>query len=385
MTDLPPFDADAADATLTLAADLIACRSVTPDDGGAIDVIAARLERQGFVCERLDRGHVRNLWARHGTATPVICFAGHVDVVPPGPLDAWISDPFEPVQRDGYLYGRGASDMKGPLAAMVTAAERLVSGPLAGSVGLIITSDEEGDAVDGTAHVVDVLQSRGIHLDAVIVGEPTSEERLGDTVKHGRRGSLSGDLVVHGIQCHIAYPERGRNPVMQALPALTELAATRWDDGADGFPATSFQISNVRAGTGASNVIPGLLEVAFNFRFSPASTAADLQERVAAVLDRHGLDYALTWRPIAHPFYTPEGRLVDVARVALRAETSQEPLLSTGGGTSDGRFLATLAGEVVEVGPPNDTIHKVNERVRIDDLASLTRIYERIVRAYLGA
>lgn len=383
MTDSPSLEPDTSGTTLKLAAELIARRSVTPDDDGAIELIAARLGERGFVCERLDRGRVRNLWARFGTAGPVVCLAGHVDVVPPGPITAWTSDPFVPAERDGFLYGRGASDMKGPLAAMVTAAERLASGNLPGSVALIITSDEEGDAVDGTAHVVEVLRSRGVQIEAVVVGEPTSEAELGDTIKYGRRGSLSGDLVVHGVQCHIAYPERGRNPVIQALPALAELAATRWDDGVDGFPATSFQISNVHAGTGAPNVIPGVLDVAFNFRFSPASTAVGLQQRVAAVLDRHALDYTLTWRPVAQPFFTPGGRLVDVAKRAIHAETGRETVLSTGGGTSDGRFLATLAGEVVEVGPPNDTIHKVDERIRIDDLDRLSRIYERIVGDYL--
>ncbi len=371
--------------TLELAKALIACRSITPDDGGAIELVSKRLAAARFVCERIDRGAVRNLWARFGATDPVVCLAGHVDVVPPGPLDAWASEPFTPTERDGFLYGRGASDMKGPLAAMITAAERVaVSRPANGSIALLLTSDEEGDAVDGTAFVIDTLRARGEAIDACIVGEPTSDSTFGDTIKNGRRGSLSGELRVNGVQCHIAYPERGRNPIVEALPALAELSATEWDRGNADFPPTQFQISNVHAGTGAANVIPGILDVAFNFRFSPESTAEALQARVRAVLDRHDLDYELKWKPIAHPFATPGGRLVDALRSAIREIAGTAPALSTSGGTSDGRFIATLAREVVEFGPTNDTIHKVNERIRIDDLGVLSRVYERAIAAFVA-
>lgn len=376
--------ADAGRETLDLAKRLIACRSLTPDDDGALELIAARLARAGFACERIDRNGVGNLWARFGTAGPLLCFAGHVDVVPPGPPDAWISDPFVATVRDGCMYGRGAADMKGPLAAMIVAAERLAASQAPGSIALLVTSDEEGDATDGTAFVVDTLHARGSGIDACIVGEPTSSERIGDTIKTGRRGSLSGELRVAGVQCHIAYPERGRNPIALALPALAELAATAWDRGNADFPPTSFQFSNVHAGTGAGNVIPGALDVAFNFRFSPESTAEDLQARTRAVLDRHGLDYTLAWKPVAHPFSTPRGPLVDAVRDAIRAALGLDPSLSTSGGTSDGRFIATIASEVVEFGPVNDTIHKVNERVGVDELTQLTAIYEAAAAAWLA-
>lgn len=368
--------------TLALAKQLIACRSITPDDGGSLAIVAARLSTAGFIIERLDRNGTRNLWARFGTSAPLVTLAGHVDVVPPGPLDAWASDPFTPTEHEGYLYGRGASDMKGPLAAMITAAERIAtSRAVRGSVALLITSDEEGDAVDGTAAVVDVLRARNETIDACIIGEPTSSQAFGDTIKHGRRGSLSGDLRVIGVQCHIAYPERGRNPVLSALPALAELAATEWDRGNNDFQPTSFQISNIRAGTGANNVIPGLLEVSFNLRFSPETTASDLQARIRQTLDRHNLEYELAWKPVAHPFATDRGPLVDAVTSAVRTTAGIAPARSTSGGTSDGRFIATIAREVVEFGPTNDTIHKVNERIRIDDLGRLSQIYEAAVTA----
>ena len=385
---MPVSQAPAGDVqreTLALAKALIACRSITPDDGGAIELLEARLTAGGFTCERIDRGGVRNLWARRGATGPVVCLAGHVDVVPPGPLDQWTSEPFTPTERDGFLYGRGASDMKGPLAAMITAAERVAaSRPANGSIALLVTSDEEGAAVDGTAFVVETLRARGEAIDACIVGEPTSSETLGDTIKNGRRGSLSGELRVRGMQCHIAYPERGRNPIRQALPALSELAATEWDRGNADFPPTSFQISNVHAGTGAANVIPGHVDVAFNFRFSPESTAEELQARVRETLDHHGLEYELTWKPVAHPFTTPRGALVDGLTNAILDVAGVQPALSTSGGTSDGRFIATIAREVVEFGPINDTIHKVNERIRVADLGVLSLIYERALRARLG-
>ena len=372
--------------TLALARQLIACRSVTPADGGCLDLITARLTAAGFRCERLDRGGVSNLWARRGEAAPLVCLAGHVDVVPSGPVDRWSSDPFVPAERSGYLYGRGAADMKTSVAAMVTAAERIASADPGhgGSIALLLTSDEEGDAVDGTAAVIEALQRRGETIDACLVGEPTSCERLGDTVKNGRRGSLNGTLVVRGVQCHAAYPERGRNPIHTALPALAELAAVQWDSGNEYFPPTGFQISNVHAGTGAVNVIPGTLEVAFNLRFSPESTVEGIKARVQATLDRHGLDYDLAWTLVGAPFITPKGRLVEAVSGAITAVTGLSPALSTGGGTSDGRFIAAVAGEVVEFGPCGEAIHGVDERVRLADVGPLSAIYERTIKALLA-
>ena len=371
--------------TLDLAKRLIACRSVTPDDGGALDLIAARLTRAGFGCERVDRGAVRNLWARRGTAAPLVCLAGHVDVVPPGPVERWTSDPFTPTERDGRLFGRGAADMKASVAAMVTAAERFATRVAnhRGSLALLLTSDEEGTAVDGTAAVVRELQSRGERIDAAIVGEPTSATRFGDTIKNGRRGSLNGVLRVNGIQCHIAYPERGRNPIQEALPALTELAATAWDRGNDYFSPTSFQVSDIHAGTGANNVIPGTLDVMFNFRFSTESTADELKARVHAVLDAHKLDYDLKWSLSGAPFLSTRGGLVDVVTAAVTEVTGVTPALSTTGGTSDGRFLATVSREVVEFGPLSASIHGIDEHVQIADIDPLSAIYERAVEALL--
>jgi succinyl-diaminopimelate desuccinylase len=370
--------------TLHLARQLIACRSITPADGGCLDLLASRLSAAGFRCERLDRGAVGNLWARHGTRPPLICLAGHVDVVPPGPLDQWTSDPFTPVERDGLLYGRGASDMKAPLAAMVTAAERAVRVANGGSVAILLTSDEEGDAVDGTAAVVTTLASRGETIDACIISEPTSTERFGDTIKNGRRGSLNGQLRVHGQQCHIAYPERGRNPIHDAARALDALISTEWDRGNEYFQPTSFQISNIHAGTGASNVIPGTLEMSFNFRFSPDTSAPALQARMRDVLDGHRLQYDLKWTLIGEPFLTARGPLVDALTASVESVARVRPVLSTSGGTSDGRFLAKLAREVVEFGPLNDSIHKIDEHVRIADLEPLSVIYERTILTVLG-
>lgn len=375
--------ADAHRETLELARRLIACRSVTPADGGCLDLIATRLTDAGFRCERIDRGGVRNLWARRGQTAPLVCLAGHVDVVPPGPIDRWSSDPFVPTERDGYLYGRGAADMKTSVAAMVTAVERLVAADpdRPGSIALLLTSDEEGDAVDGTMAVVDALRSRGETIDACILGEPTSSERLGDTVKNGRRGSLNGVLSVRGEQCHIAYPERGRNPIHAALPALAELAAVQWDHGNEYFPPTSFQISNVHAGTGASNVIPGMLELHFNLRFSPESTVEGIKARVHAILDRHGVEYDLVWSLSGSPFMTRKGRLFEALSGAITSVTRLTPELSTSGGTSDGRFLAVVAREVVEFGPLSEAIHGVDERVRLADIGPLSTIYERMIEA----
>jgi succinyl-diaminopimelate desuccinylase len=368
--------------TLALARQLIARRTITPADDGCLSLIASRLSATGFVCERIDRPPVGNLWARHGSSSPLVCLAGHVDVVPPGPIEQWTSDPFTPAERDGFLYGRGAADMKGSVAAMVTAAERVARAPgRRGSVAILLTSDEEGDAVDGTAFVVSTLRARGDTIDACILGEPTSTERFGDTIKNGRRGSLNGRLRVIGQQCHIAYPERGRNPIHDMAPALDALVSAEWDRGNEHFQPTSFQISNIHAGTGAGNVIPDALEIAFNFRFSPESTPAALQSRVRGILDRHRLQYELQWTLLGESFLTPRGPLVEAVADSVQSVAGVRPTLSTSGGTSDGRFLAGLAREVVEFGPLNESIHKIDERVRIADLEPLSAIYERTIMA----
>jgi succinyl-diaminopimelate desuccinylase len=383
-----PERAHAADAnaSLDLARRLIACPSITPDDAGCLGLVAARLTAAGFSCERLDRGKVGNLWARHGVTAPIICLAGHVDVVPPGPIDRWTSDPFVPTERDGHLYGRGVADMKASVAAMVTAAERFVTAhpDHGGSIAMLLTSDEEGDAVDGTAAVVDVLRSRGDVLAACIIGEPTSTSQLGDAMKNGRRGSLHGALTVKGVQGHVAYPEHARNPIHLAVPALAELVTAEWDRGDESFAPTSFQISNVHAGAGANNVIPGTLQAVFNFRFSPASLPEALKARVHAMLDRHDVEYDLAWTLQSVPFISPRGRLVDALSAAVREVAGITPALSTGGGTSDGRFLAAISTELVEFGPINATIHAIDERIRVADIAPLSRIYERTIAALIG-
>ena len=373
-------------ATLHLAKQLIACRSITPDDGGALVLLEARLSAAGFACERLDRGVVKNLWARHGTVAPLVCLAGHVDVVPPGPVELWTSDPFVPTERDGLLFGRGAADMKVGVAALTTAAERFVASTPGhrGSLSLLFTSDEEGTGVDGTRAVVRELQARGERIDACILGEPTSVERFGDTVKNGRRGSLNGVLTVKGIQCHIAYPERGRSPILPALPALAALAAVEWDRGNEYFSPTSFQISDVHAGTGANNTIPGSMAVSFNFRFSTESTEESLKSRVHAVLDAHGLDYDLKWALSGAPFLSPRGGLVDIVSDAVRTVTGVAPALSTSGGTSDGRFLATVSREVLEFGPLSASIHGIDEHVKLADVAPLSQIFEQALTALLA-
>ena len=376
---------DVHQQTLDLAKQLIACRSVTPDDAGCLELVGARLAAAGFACERMDRGAVRNLWARRGTAAPLVCLAGHVDVVPPGPVERWTSDPFTPAERDGFLFGRGAADMKVGVAAMVTAAERFTALVPAhrGSLALLLTSDEEGAGVDGTKAVVRELQARGELIDACLIGEPTSTSRLGDTIKNGRRGSLNGVLTVKGIQCHIAYPNRGRSPILPALPALAELAATEWDRGNEYFAPTSFQISDIHAGTGANNTIPGSMEVQFNFRFSSESTADALKARVHAVLDRDGLEYDLRWSLSGSPFLSARGGLVDVVTAAVQAATGVTPELSTSGGTSDGRFLAGVSREVVEFGPVSASIHGIDEHVRLADIAPLSRVYEQVLQTLL--
>lgn len=370
---------------LELASALIAKPSVTPNDAGCLELIGQRLAPLGFRLERFDANGVSNLWARRGTDAPLLCFAGHTDVVPPGPAERWRHAPFTPTESEGKLYGRGAADMKSSLAAMVVATERfLAQYPDApGSLAFLLTSDEEGDAVDGTVRVVEALRTRKEFLDFCIVGEPTSSAVLGDTIKNGRRGSLSGTLLVKGIQGHVAYPEQVRNPIHLAAPALAELVAARWDDGNEFFPPTSFQISNARGGTGATNVVPGTFEVLFNFRFSTASTTEQLQGRVHEILDRHGLEYELRWTLGGRPFLTGKGRLVEVLAQAIRIEAGVAAALSTSGGTSDGRFIADICPQVVEFGPCNATIHKLDEHIPVADLEPLARIYQGVLEGVL--
>ena len=372
--------------TLDLAKRLIACRSITPEDAGSIEMITSRLAKAGFACERIDRGAVKNLWARRGTGGRLVCLAGHVDVVPPGPLEQWTSDPFTPAERDGCLFGRGAADMKTSVAAMVTAAERFAAATPdhRGSLALLFTSDEEAAAVDGTAAVVRELQTRKERIDACIVGEPTSADRLGDTIKNGRRGSLNGVLTVKGVQAHIAYRERGINPIHTAIPALAELASVEWDQGNEYFSPTSFQISNVHAGTGANNTTPGTLDALFNFRFSTESTADQLKARVHAVLDAHAVDYTLEWSLSGAPFLSPRGGLVDVLSAAIASVTGVTPALSTSGGTSDGRFLAAVSGEVAEFGPVGRAVHGIDEHVLVADIAPLSAVYEQAIAGLLA-
>lgn len=380
-------DEKLTDPTLALAEKLVARRSVTPEDGGCMAIIAERLERIGFACEYIDRNGVTNLWARRGAAAPLLCFAGHTDVVPTGPLDQWHSDPFVPTLRDGLLYGRGAADMKGSLAAFVTSVEDFVAArpQHAGSIAFLLTSDEEGDATDGTVAVTETLRARGEAMDYCIVGEPTAVNALGDTVKNGRRGSLSGKLTIKGVQGHIAYPHLAKNPIHLAAPAIAELAATVWDEGNEFFPPTTWQISNIHGGTGATNVIPGHVELLFNFRFATASTPEGLQARVHDILDRHGLQYELKWTLGAKPFLTGRGALVDSALAAIREETGIAAELSTTGGTSDGRFIAEICPQVVEIGPVNATIHKIDECVETAALPRLSAIYRRILEKLLPA
>jgi succinyl-diaminopimelate desuccinylase len=375
----------AATPTLALACDLIARRSITPDDAGCQELLAARLAPLGFRCETLVVNGVTNLWARRGETHPLVCLAGHTDVVPTGPLTAWQSDPFTPVVREGHLYGRGAADMKSSLAAFVTAVEGFCAAhPGApGSIALLVTSDEEGPSVDGTARVVERLAARGERIDYAVVGEPSSVARLGDMIKNGRRGTLSGTLLVKGVQGHIAYPQLARNPIHLAAPAIAELAGVQWDRGNEYFPPTTWQCSNIHAGTGAGNVIPGTLEVAFNFRYSTASTRESLAARLEAVLQRHGLDYTLTWTGHGKPFLTPRGHLCEVAAAAIQSVCGITPVLSCEGGTSDGRFIADICDEIVELGPVNATIHKLDERVAVADLEPLAAIYRSMLERLL--
>ena len=371
--------------TLKLARDLISRPSVTPEDEGCQALMMDRLEPLGFTLEPLNFGDTQNFWARHGDRAPLFCFAGHTDVVPPGPEEAWYSPPFEPTIRDGLLYGRGAADMKGSLAAMITATEAFVGKypDHKGSIAYLITSDEEGPATNGTVKVIETLEARNEKIDWCLVGEPSSTDRLADVVKNGRRGSHGCRLVVKGVQGHVAYPHLARNPVHKALPALAELAATEWDQGNDFFPPTTFQISNIHAGTGATNVIPGELEVVFNFRFSTETTHEELEQRVEAILDRHGLDYDIEWTLSGPPFLTAEGALLDAAQQAIQDVMGYSTELSTSGGTSDGRFIAPTGAQVLELGPLNATIHKVNECVGVDDLENLSKIYFRLMELLL--
>jgi succinyl-diaminopimelate desuccinylase len=376
-----------APATLRLTRELIARRSTTPKDDGCQELLGQRLARSGFSVEPIRRGEVTNLWARRGTARPLLCFVGHTDVVPTGPLDQWHSDPFVPTERDGKLFGRGAADMKTSIAAFVVAVEDFVARNAShnGSIALLITSDEEGPAVDGTVRVVELLKSRGEHIDYCLVGEPTCASRLGDTIKNGRRGSLSGVLRVKGIQAHIAYPHLGKNPVHLVAPALTELAATEWDKGNESFPPTTWQISNIHGGTGADNVTPGEVEIKFNFRFSTASTADGLKRRVHSVLDRHALEYEIDWILSAAPYLTSRGKLVDALSASIQDVTGAAPDVSTTGGTSDGRFIADICPEVVEFGPVNASIHKLNENIDLAAIEPLREIYLRLLARLLAS
>jgi succinyl-diaminopimelate desuccinylase len=372
--------------TLLLTEELIALDSVTPHDKGCQQRLIDLLAPLGFRCETIESNGVTNLWARKGHESPVFVFAGHTDVVPTGPVEQWQSQPFAPTRRDGKLYGRGASDMKTSIAAMVVACEEFIAAhpDHKGSVAFLITSDEEGPAVDGTVVVCEQLEERGETIDYCLVGEPTSAHVLGDMIKNGRRGSLSGHLVVKGVQGHIAYPQLARNPIHQAAPALAELAAEQWDEGNEYYLPTSWQVSNLQAGTGATNVIPGELKIDFNFRFSTASTADSLEARVHAILDRHQLDYDLKWTLSGQPFLTPRGTLSQAICEAIHAETGIDTELSTTGGTSDGRFIARICPQVIEFGPPNASIHKIDEHIDMRFIDPLKNIYRRTLENLLA-
>ena len=372
-------------ATLALTKQLIAEASVTPDDKNCQAILAERLQKIGFTIEAMNFNDTQNIWARRGNSAPLLCFAGHTDVVPSGPEEKWTSPPFEPTERDGKLYGRGTADMKTSIAAFVTACERLVAEhpDHSGSIALLITSDEEGDAHDGTTKVVDALKARGETIDYCIVGEPTAVNRLGDTIKNGRRGSLSGNLTIKGKQGHIAYPHLAVNPVHTFAPALAELVATQWDQGNAYFPATGFQISNIQGGTGATNVIPGSLNVKFNFRFSTESTDSGLKQRVHEILDKHGLDYDLQWSLSGQPFLTEAGELTQVAQAAIAEVCGINAELSTSGGTSDGRFIKAIARELIELGPVNASIHQIDEHIELAAVPELSAVYQNIMKRLL--
>jgi len=372
--------------TLDLTIDLVSRNSVTPEDAGCQDLLISRLQTKGFTAERLRFEEVDNFWARRGTEGPVFCFAGHTDVVPTGPVEEWSSHPFKPEIRGGMLYARGTADMKGSIAAMTTAVERFVEKhpDHKGSIAFLITSDEEGPSINGTVKVIETLEARNEKIDWCLVGEPSSTSQLGDVVKNGRRGSHGCRLLIKGVQGHVAYPHLAKNPVHLAAPALAELANTEWDQGNDHFPPTTFQISNIQAGTGATNVIPGTLEVIFNLRYSTETDHIQIEKRVAEILDRHGLDYEIKWTLSGKPFLTSAGELVEAAQKAIPEITGHETELSTAGGTSDGRFIAPTGAQVLELGPLNATIHKVNECVNVQDLDTLSSIYERMLEHLLG-
>ncbi len=371
---------------LALTCDLVSRASITPDDAGCQALIASRLQAAGFACEHLRFGEVDNLWATHGSGAPVLVLLGHTDVVPTGPVEAWTSDPFKPQVREGNLYGRGTADMKGSVAAFVIAAEQYLAAhpDHAGTLAVLLTSDEEGDAIDGVRHVAKVFAERGQGIDWCITGEPSSTDTLGDLLRVGRRGSLTGTLHVKGVQGHVAYPHKARNPIHQAAAALAELTARHWDDGFESFPPTSLQVSNIHAGTGASNVIPGELQVLFNLRYNPHWDAPKLEAEITALLERHGLEYALKWHRSGEPFYTPEGTLRSVAREVLEQFAGAPPEESTGGGTSDARFIAPLGAQCIEVGPVNATIHQIDEHVCVADLEKLPELYRALIQRLLA-
>jgi len=371
--------------TLDLAKSLIACASVTPNDAGCQRILAQRLTAIGFQAEYMRFGEVDNIWLRRGQEPPLFAFAGHTDVVPPGPQDQWLTDPFTPEIRDGMLYGRGAADMKGGLAAMVTASEQFIAAhpDHKGSIAFLITSDEEGPAVNGTAKVVETLEARGEKIDYCLIGEPTSYRQIGDRVKNGRRGSLNGRLLLRGTQGHIAYPHLADNPIHRFAPALVELCITQWDQGNKDFPPTTFQISNIHSGTGAANVIPGEMEVLFNFRYSTEVTHQQLQQRVAKILSSYDLNYKLDWALSGKPFRTKQGELITAVSKAIKEITHLETELSTTGGTSDGRFIAPTGAQLIELGPINATIHKINECVSVAELEQLSQIYNRVLEILL--
>lgn len=367
--------------TLDLTKTLISCESVTPNDDGCQRIISDRLKQLNFHIENMVFGEVQNLWARHGNKSPLMVFAGHTDVVPPGPLDAWQTPPFAPDIRDGWLFGRGAADMKSGLAAMVIAAENFLrkNPEYSGSIAFLITSDEEGPSINGTKRVVETLSNRQEKMDYCVIGEASSDQTLGDQIRVGRRGSLHGNLKILGKQGHVAFPEKALNPIHAIAPALKDFAEKKWDEGNAYFPATTFQISNIHSGTGAANVIPGTLEITFNFRFGTASSVQSLQKQFTDILHKYDLDYELEWDLSGEPFLTPQGKLIDCVKASIKEITGVDTALSTGGGTSDGRFIAPTGTEVIELGPCNQTIHQVNECVKVEDLDRLTDIYERIL------
>ena len=366
---------------IQLLCDLIRRPSITPDDAGCQEILIERLTAMGFVCETLQFGDVTNLWARHGAASPILCFAGHTDVVPPGNESDWSSDPFEPVIKDGLLYGRGSADMKSGLASMIVALEQFLGEKreFEGSLAMLITSDEEGRARDGTLKVMATLEERGEHIDWCVLGEPSSQESLGDLVRVGRRGSLSGMLTVNGVQGHVAYPHLAENPIRRFAPLLAELHEIEWDNGNDYFPPTSFQVVDIKSGIGAPNVTPAELTARFNFRYSTEWNHESLKQRVHEIFDAHRIDYDLQWHLSGEPFLTTPGKLTDAIVQAVKEKTGSEPELSTGGGTSDGRFISPAGVDVVELGPINASIHKIDEHVRINDVVALTGMYRRII------